>query len=84
MGEYIDTRHGRLQRMELRLQIKTNSDGGPCWDNSCPARYQVIGGKGGYVIQGKRLDAATLAQLGELPDDELAVWVPGPVIDGKG
>lgn len=67
--------------MQIELQLKTNDDGSDCFDNSCPARYKVTDGKGGYVIRGKKLDAGTLAQLGPVPDDEYAVWVPDPVID---
>ena len=39
------------------------------------------GRRGGYVIQGKRLDAATRAQLRDLGADEDGVWVPADVID---
>ena len=68
--------------MQLELQVKTNNHGSPCWDNSCPARYKVTDGDG-YVIVGKQLDAATLAQVGEISPDEIAVWVPGPIIDRR-
>ncbi len=47
----------------------------------CPAQYRVTSAEGGYVIQGKRLDAATRAQLRDLGHDEEAVWVPDNVID---
>jgi len=48
---------------------------------NCPAQYRVTSGEGGYVIQGKKLDAATRAQLSDLGVDEDAVWVPDNVID---
>jgi hypothetical protein len=45
---------------------------------NCPAMYEA---PGGYVIQGKELDAATRAQLRDLGGDETAVFVPANVID---
>jgi hypothetical protein len=45
---------------------------------NCPAMYQAAGG---YVIQGKTLDAETRAQLRDLGTDEDAVFVPANVID---
>lgn len=45
---------------------------------NCPAMYEA---PGGYVIQGKRLDAATRAQLRDLGSDEDGVFVPANVID---
>lgn len=45
---------------------------------NCPAMYQA---PGGYVIQGKLLDAETRAQLRDLGDGEDAVFVPANVID---
>jgi hypothetical protein len=50
----------------------------------CPAQYRVTSTEGGYVIQGKRLDEATRAQLRDLGADEDAVWVPDNVIDRNG
>ena len=47
----------------------------------CPTQYKVTSTEGGYVIQGKRLDAETRAQLRDLAPDEDAVWVPDNVID---
>jgi hypothetical protein len=47
----------------------------------CPAQYRVTSAEGGYVIQGRRLDKATRAQLRDLGADEDAVWVPANVID---
>jgi hypothetical protein len=67
--------------VELQLQVKTDSDGNACWDYSCPSRFKVLDGKGGYVIVGKQLGPADLAQLGEISGDESAVWVPDPVIE---
>lgn len=45
---------------------------------NCPAMYEA---RGGYVIQGKLLDAETRAQLRDLGGDEDAVFVPANVID---
>ena len=45
---------------------------------NCPAMYEA---PGGYVIQGKLLDAETRAQLRDLGGDETAVFVPANVID---
>lgn len=45
---------------------------------NCPAMYEA---PGGYVIQGKKLDDATRAQLRDLDGDEAAVFVPANVID---
>jgi hypothetical protein len=45
---------------------------------NCPAMYEA---EGGYVLQGKVLDATTRAQLHDLGDDETAVFVPSNVID---
>lgn len=45
---------------------------------NCPAMYEA---PGGYVVQGKALDAGTRAQLRDLGGDEDAVFVPADVID---
>jgi hypothetical protein len=45
---------------------------------NCPAMYEA---DGGYVIQGKLLGEATLAQLRDLGGDETAVFVPANVIE---
>jgi hypothetical protein len=45
---------------------------------NCPAMYAA---PGGYVIQGKRLDAETRAQLRDLGNDEEGIFVPANVID---
>jgi hypothetical protein len=44
----------------------------------CPAVYQV---EDGYVVQGKVLDPAELAQLRDQGPDETAVFVPANVLD---
>ena len=51
---------------------------------NCPAQYRVTSAEGGYVIQGKRLDEATRAQLRDLGHEEDAVWVPANVIERNG
>ena len=61
--------------MDIEFQRKTAESS----TSNCPARYKA---PGGYVIQGRRLDAATRAQLRDLGPDEAAVWVPADVVDG--
>jgi hypothetical protein len=68
--------------MQLELQVKTNDKGDPCWDNSCPARFKVTDGDG-YVIVGRQLDGAELAQAGDLAPGECAVWVPDAIIERR-
>jgi len=71
--------------MRIEFQFKTAGS----TIEGCPARYRVLDGQGGYVIQGKKLDAATLAMVDDLgtanhsplADDETAVWVPADIID---
>ncbi|MGH3655898.1 MAG: lipid A biosynthesis lauroyl acyltransferase [Micromonosporaceae bacterium] len=46
--------------------------------NGCPALYRA---GGGYVVQGKALDADTRAQLRQVGADEDAVFVPANVLD---
>ena len=60
--------------MQIQFMWKTRESA----TGSCPAMYKA---PGGYVIQGKRLDDATRAQLRDLGGDENAVWVPADVID---
>jgi hypothetical protein len=45
---------------------------------NCPALYRA---PGGYVVQGKVLDAETRAALHQLAGDEDAVFVPADVVD---
>jgi hypothetical protein len=61
--------------MKITFMWKTGTSN----TGNCPARYEA---PGGYVIQGKRLDAETRAQLRDLGIDEDAVFVPADVIDG--
>lgn len=44
---------------------------------NCPALYEV---EDGFVVQGKRLNAAESAQLRDLGNDEVAVFVPANVL----
>ena len=60
--------------MQIEFQWKTSGSA----TGSCPAQYKA---PGGYVIQGKKIDAATRAQLRDLGTDEDAVFVPADVID---
>ena len=59
---------------ELNFLWKDATSGG----GGCPALYQV---PGGYVAQGKELDADTLSSLRQLASDEGAVFIPANVID---
>ena len=45
---------------------------------NCPALYRA---DGGYVVQGKVLDAETRAKLRDLGGDEAAVFIPANVLD---
>jgi hypothetical protein len=63
--------------MQIEFIRKTRDS----WSGNCPALYRVKGPEGGYVVQGKTLDAETRAQLRELGADETGVWVPDDVID---
>ena len=63
--------------MKIRFMWKTATSN----TGNCPARYEA---PGGYVIQGRKLDAATRAQLRDLGAGEDAVFVPADVIDGPG
>src|ERR1035441_2979882 len=68
------TSHTKGSDMELEFMWKdAGSHGG-----NCPAMYRT---KGGYVVQGKVLDAETRAQLRDLGGDEDGVFVPDNVID---
>jgi hypothetical protein len=58
----------------LEFLWKDEGSGG----GGCPALY---GSDGGYVVQGKKLDASTRAQLRQLTDDEDAVFVPANVLN---
>jgi hypothetical protein len=62
--------------MELEFIRKTKDSG----TGNCPAIYRAANGN--YVIQGRRLDAATRANLRDLADDEDAVEIPADVIAG--
>lgn len=44
---------------------------------SCPALYEV---EGGFVVQGKALPPEERAQLRDVAEDELAVFVPTNVL----
>lgn len=60
--------------MKIHFMWKDDGSGG----GGCPALYEA---PGGYVVQGKILDAETRAQLRQLLDDEDAVFVPANVLD---
>lgn len=62
--------------MQIHFMWKDSASGG----GGCPALYDAPG-HDGYVIQGKRIDADTRAQLRQLADDEDAVFVPRNVLD---
>lgn len=60
--------------MIIEFMWKDDGSGG----GGCPALYRA---PGGYVVQGKLLDAETRAQLQQLADDEDAIYVPANVLD---
>ncbi len=62
--------------MELEFIRKDPNSG----TGNCAALYRADNGN--YVVQGRRLDKATLAKLRDLADDETAVEVPAAVIAG--
>jgi hypothetical protein len=73
--------------MRIRFQFKAKDS----TVENCPARYVVLDGRRGYLVQGKQLDADTLVQVRELGaanqsplgDDETVVWVPSDIIERK-
>lgn len=60
--------------MKIRFMWKDSGSN----TGNCPAMYEA---PGGYVVQGKLLDAETRAQLRDLGGGETAVFVPANVID---
>ena len=60
--------------MQIKFLWKTD---GSAVEN-CPALYEA---PGGYVVQGKVLDAETKAQLRQFGGGEDAVFVPADVIE---
>ena len=60
--------------MQIQFMWKTE---GSAVEN-CPALYRA---PGGYVVQGKVLDAETRAALRQVGSDEDAVFVPADVIE---
>jgi hypothetical protein len=63
-----------VQQVEIRFMRKDRDSN----VGNCPAMYKA---PGGYVIQGKKLDAETRTQLRNLGSDEDGVFVPANVID---
>jgi hypothetical protein len=66
--------------MQIEFIKKTKDS----WSGNCPAVYRVTSEEGGFVVQGKRLDADTQAHSRDLSPDETSVWVQPDVIDGVG
>jgi hypothetical protein len=60
--------------VKIEFMWKDDTSGG----GGCPALYRA---PGGYVVQGKKLDSETRAQLRQLLDDEDGVFVPDNVLD---
>uniref|UniRef100_UPI003F494904 hypothetical protein n=1 Tax=Nonomuraea sp. CA-251285 TaxID=3240002 RepID=UPI003F494904 len=60
--------------MRIKFMWKTSSSGG----GQCPALYDA---PNGYVVQGKKLDAATRTQMRDVAADEDGVYVPRDVLD---
>jgi hypothetical protein len=73
--------------MKFDLQVRTDGDGGSCYDNSCPTRFAVRGPQGGYVVRGRLLESEMardlVAQHGAPADGEIDVWVPSPIIEAR-
>jgi hypothetical protein len=63
-----------IEQLEFLWKDPTSHTG------SCPALYGAPG-DGGYVVQGKKLDAATRTRLRDIAADEDAVFVPAAVLD---
>jgi hypothetical protein len=60
----------------MQIEFMWKTDGSAV--ENCPALYRA---PGGYVVQGKTLDAETRAALRQLGTDEDAVFVPADVIE---
>lgn len=60
----------------MQIEFMWKTDGSAI--ENCPALYRA---PGGYVVQGKVLDAGTRAALRQLGGDEDAVFVPADVIE---
>jgi hypothetical protein len=67
----------KIKPEDINFLWKDGASGG----GGCPALYDVRKVHGGYVVQGKTLDAETKATLRQLADDEDAVFVPANVLD---
>ena len=63
--------------MKTERMWKTGSSG----IGDCPSLNRVTEGRAGYVVVGIPVDAQTRAQIPEVGDGEVAVWVPPDVID---
>jgi hypothetical protein len=64
---------------EARVWVQSDVIDG---SGNSPAIYGVAYEEGGYVVQGKRLDDETRAQLRDLGLDEDGVWVPSAMVGG--
>jgi hypothetical protein len=51
------------------------------YTGSCPSISKVVKGPAGYVLVGKKTDPALRAQIPEVGDDEIVMFVPANVID---
>ena len=60
----------------MQIEFMWKTDGSAV--ENCPALYRA---PGGYVVQGKTLDAEGRAGLRQLGTDEDAVFVPADVIE---
>lgn len=75
----MDHSSGTGMTVDSELMWKTAGSGA----SGCPQRRKVTTpGLDGYVIVGKRLDAASVAQIEQIAGDEIAVFVPADVVDG--
>lgn len=73
----LDQHTRRSYRVKIQFLWKADGSG----VGNCPSLSRVVGAPGGYVAVGKKIDAATRAQISEVGDDEIAVWLPADVID---
>jgi len=48
---------------------------------NCPGLHRLKEGPAGYVVVGKVTDPSVRAQIAEIGDDEVAVFVPANVLD---
>ncbi len=63
--------------MKISFMWKDQGSGG----GGCPSLSRVVTGPEGYIVVGKKVDKETRAQIPQVADDEVAVFVPANVLD---